>query len=246
MGKHTCIALLALFLILVLSVQVKAQVTVTRNPVSIQAFPGNSIHFTLSVSVSGVQEGIIITESIPAGWVTSEASPSIEKETGNDVKWLLSEKEGVGDQFISYSLKVPDTTGTFSVTGSWSSIDEKGGVHEGSTEASTINVLPLPLENNESAILLETRECSPGNRDCDGDAVVNCVDGEWVSVEVCELGCLNGECEEKGGLDVTGGFLYDLAPLWGIVALVVICGVFVWMRRRRKVDAFHYSYNGFG
>jgi len=224
MGKHARIVLFSFLLvaIFILSAPLaKSQVEVTRTPSSAQASPGQTLDFALSVSVSGLQEGIIITESLPSGWSVSGSSPPIDKKTGNEIKWIFTSKAGVSGKEITYSLKAPDSQGSHQLAGEWKSIDTDGKNFSGPIESTTIEVSSPPGSDGDSGSgsgsgsgggsghppKEETPDdvnssiCPPGAKKCSGNKLLSCTGTGWIlekTCPACESGiCLEPETPEK-------------------------------------------------
>ena len=237
MGTYTRIGILIIFFSLISFPSVSSQVAVTRNPVSAQSVPGSAVSFTLSLIVSGIQEGLIVTETIPDGWTVSEASPSVDKALGNEIKWLLNNREGIADTEITYIVDIPSSAqGTYAIQGTWKSIDNEGRKHSGTTEESSIHVVPLdggdngngggsdyspgslpgsdPSETPEQAQQL----CSPGFRKCANNTVLICDEEgmNWLIDEVCDGACEGSVCIESRNVsdgnrsEITADTSFDL------------------------------------
>jgi hypothetical protein len=85
--------------------------------------------------------------------------------------------------------------------------------------------------------------CSDGARNCDGDALRECVNNAWQGVEICQWGCADGECspepdevvEEEGTTGPTGFITAGSPEFWGIIiAIIVIIAIAIWLKKRKK------------
>jgi hypothetical protein len=271
MGRNAWLIVFLLF-VPAFSGPAGAQVEITRSPPGIQARAGGHIDVTLMVSVSGFQEGVIITESVPAGWKVSGASPPPDKKAGNEVKWLFTSRSGISSAEISYVLQIPGSaSGLYQLSGHWKSIDSTGEKHEGVTEAGTIHIvspsaspggggggggsgaenIPFRVSGNDKK---EETTCTEGRRRCAGMDVMACSGGKWVLNEKCEFGCRSGQClagenksvpedvPERGGIEITGSFLSGASFITGAAVLAIAVALVLMKRKPKKTKKWRYEF----
>jgi hypothetical protein len=163
--------------------------------------------------------------------------------------------------------------GQYAITGSWKSISTTGELKNGTYAddsvtvrganpssptggggggAPTISVQEAKTEEKQSAA------CEEGSQRCDGPLVLRCEEGAWVDWELCDT-CEDGECVatasepeqnetdaklDPGGVDVTGRFLSENAPLLGavVVAIAGAVGVRYLKKPKRAKDKTVYDF----
>lgn len=208
MGKHSGIIVAVILLTFVIPF-VRGQVDVIRSPVSGQFYPGDVVDFDLNVYINENQEGVIITELIPDGWLFIESDPDIDKSDNNQIKWMFTGKGNIGNKTITYSLKLSEETGDYDLMGYWKSIDNDGKKNTDVIKKSDIEIVPEnggssgSSQGSGSKTSKTSKQssdgdfCSPFSTKCDGSLLLTCSeDGKsWVIDETC-FECLDGECIE--------------------------------------------------
>ncbi|MBL7160356.1 MAG: hypothetical protein ISS93_00700 [Candidatus Aenigmarchaeota archaeon] len=229
MGKHSGLILAVIFISIL--PYAAAQVEISRSPVSIQVHSGDVFKVKLTLTVTGTQEGLIVTETLPSGWSIHGASPEIDKIINSQIKWLFSSKSGISNKEITYYVGIPSSaSGTYFVQGSWQAISNNSQKSSGSVESVEIHVSappspppspstggsssssqqppPISVSSPSSTTQEETvkrGECPSGVKKCgEGFTVFVCEDGKWVYSEVCLGECVNGLCLEPEANETKG------------------------------------------
>lgn len=263
MGTNT--GVVAFFAFFFLLLPFGMAIETNRDPLDITIPEGKSVTITLTFSSNGNDEGAIISEMLPEGWDLLSSTPAFIKNAENDYKWLFSEKDGLYDFSVTYTvLPSFSSVGTYSLKGSWKSISKEGTMQEGSSGESIIRIIKTQeavekvvddeggkKKTPPSSIIEDEQQplCPLGKRTCEGNFVFLCTENGWKKEEECPFECTEGQCiyplenepvPETKGPELTGRFLEQSSLAAGIVAVAII-GLFFW-RSRRKQSGFHYRF----
>jgi hypothetical protein len=72
--------------------------------------------------------------------------------------------------------------------------------------------------------------CTDGEFICEDDLRMECFAGRWRQVEVCQFGCIEGECSSGG---ITGLIVANSTAFWGVmivIMLILVCAAY-WRAR---------------
>ena len=95
-------------------------VTITRSVTS----AGGTVDVTLNIGVTADISGLVIIETVPAGYTIESATPKYAKKTGNTYRWLIYGKS-IPSQRIDYRLS---GSGGGPINGSYRSTRSSGNI----------------------------------------------------------------------------------------------------------------------
>jgi|LSQX01.3.fsa_nt_gb hypothetical protein len=89
--------------------------------------PGESINVQIDIETPDMPTGIVVTETLPAGWVITSANPNYMKYTynTNSYRWVNFSASGIEEYKINYTVSVPvDSTGAQEISGEFAILIE--------------------------------------------------------------------------------------------------------------------------